>query len=238
MRFVPIKHAEQQAILSLHRARQGFVRARTAQANQIRGRLAEYGITLPQGISPVANRLPEIVEDAENDLPGMFRELLVRLRAHRVALDRQVQALEEQIDAWHRAHEASQKLAKIPGIGPLTASALRASIGDAKSFNHGRELAAWLGLVPRQHASGGKPVRLGISKRGDAYLRTLMIHGARSAVRVAVNKSTPTDRWSAGMLERRHMNVAAVARANKNARIVWALLAHGRDYNADYELAA
>ncbi len=149
MRFVPIKHAEQQAILSLHRARQGFVRARTVQANQIRGGLAEYGITLPQGISHVANRLPEIVEDAENDLPGMFRELRVRLRAHLVELERQVHALEEQIDAWHRANEASQKLAQIPGIGPLTASALSASIGDAKSFNNGRELAAWLGLVPR-----------------------------------------------------------------------------------------
>ncbi len=146
MRFVPIKNAEQQAILSLHRARQGFVRARTAQANQIRGLLSEYGITLPQGISHVANCLPKIVEDADNDLPGMFRELLVRLRAHLVELDRQVQDLEEQIDTWHRANEASQKLAKIPGIGPLTASALSASIGDAKSFNNGRELACLAGV--------------------------------------------------------------------------------------------
>lgn len=238
MRFVPIKNAEQQAILSVHRARQGFVRARTAQANQIRGLLSEYGITLPQGISHVANRLPSIIEDAENDLPGLFRDLLQRLVAHLKELNHQVQELEEQIDSWHRADEASQKLAKIPGIGPLTASALTASIGDAKSFKNGRELAAWLGLVPRQHSSGGKPVLLGISKRGDAYLRTLMIHGARSAVRVAKRKSTPTDRWSTGLLDRRHMNVAAVARANKNARIVWALLAHGRDYNAGYELTA
>ena len=238
MRFVPIKHAEQQAILSLHRARQGFVRARTAQANQIRGLLSEYGITLPQGIHHVAKRLPEIIEDAEHDLPGLFRDLLQRLVVHLGELHRQVQELEERIDVWHRANEASQKLAKIPGIGPLTASALSASIGDAKSFKNGRELAAWLGLVPGQHSSGGKPLLLGISKRGDTYLRTLMIHGARSAVRVAVNKSTPTDRWSTGLLDRRHMNVASVARANKNARIVWALLAHGRDYNADYKLAA
>lgn len=238
MRFVPIKNIEQQAILSVHRARQGFVRARTAQANQIRGLLSEYGITLPQGISHVANRLPEIIEDAENDLPGLFRSLLQRLGAHLRELNHQVRELEEQIEAWHRGNEASQKLAKIPGIGPLTASALIASIGDAKTFNNGRELAAWLGLVPRQHSSGGKPLMLGISKRGDAYLRTLMVHGARSAVRVAVNKSTPTDRWSIGLLDRRHMNVASVARANKNARIVWALLAHGRDYNADYKLAA
>jgi len=238
MRFVPIKNAEQQAILSLHRGRQGFVRARTAQANQLRGLLAEYGITLPQGISHVAKRLPEIVEDADNELPGLFRDLLQRLVGHLRELNQQVQELEEQIDTWHRANEASQRLAKIPGIGPLTASALSASIGDAKSFNNGRELAAWLGLVPRQHSSGGKPLLLGISKRGDAYLRTLMIHGARSAVRVAKRKSTPADRWSTAMLDRRHMNVAAVARANKNARIVWALLVHGRDYRADYKLAA
>ena len=238
MRFVPIKNIEQQAILSVHRARQGFVRARTAQANQIRGLLSEYGITLPQGISHVTKRLPEIIEDAENDLPGLFRGLLQRLVAHLRELNHQVCELEEQIEAWHRANEASQKLAKIPGIGALTASALSASIGDARSFRNGRELAAWLGLVPRQHSSGGKPLLLGISKRGDTYLRTLMIHGARSAVRVAVNKSTSTDHWSTGMLERRHMNVASVARANKNARIVWALLAHGRDYDADYKMAA
>jgi transposase len=238
MRFVPTKNAEQQAILSVHRARQGFVRARTAQANQIRGLLTEYGITLPQGISHVAKRLPEIIEDAENELPGLFRGLLQRLVAHLRELNHQVQELEQQIEVWHRTNEASQKLAKIPGIGPLTASALTASIGDAKSFKNGRELAAWLGLVPRQHSSGGKPLLLGISKRGDAYLRTLLIHGARSAVRVAKRKSTPADRWSTDMLDRRHMNVAAVARANKNARIVWALLAHRRDYNADYKLAA
>ena len=238
MRFVPIKNIEQQAILSVHRARQGFVRVRTAQGNQIRGLLSEYGITLPQGISHVAKRLPEIIEDAENDLPGLFRDLLQRLVAHLREMNHQVRELEEQIEAWHRSNEASQKLAKIPGIGPLTASALTASIGDAKSFKNGRELAAWLGLVPRQHSSGGKPLLLGISKRGDAYLRTLMIHGARSAVRVAVNKSTPTDRWSTALLDRRHMNVASVARANKNARIVWALLAHGREYNADYKMTA
>jgi transposase len=238
MRFVPIKSADQQAILSLHRARQGFVRARTAQANQIRGLLAEYGITLAQGISHVANRLPEIIEDAENELPSLFRALLQRLVVHLRELNHQVQELEEQISAWHRNNEASQKLAGIPGVGPLTASALSASIGDARTFRNGRELAAWLGLVPRQYSSGGKPLLLGISKRGDAYLRTLMIHGARSVVRVAERKSTPTDRWSTDLLERRHTNVVAVARANKNARIVWALLAHDRDYQVDYESAA
>jgi transposase len=238
MRFVPIKHVDQQAILSLHRARQSFVKARTAQANQIRGLLGEYGITLPQGISHVTRRLPEIIEDAENDLPIAFRDLLQRLVVHFKNLNRQVQELEEQIEAWHDANEASQKLGKIPGIGPLTASALSASIGDATCFNNGRELAAWLGLVPRQHCSGGKSIALGISKRGDAYLRTLMIHGARSAVRVAERKTTPTDRWSTKMMKRRHSNVAAVARANKNARMAWALLVHEREYDPDYERTA
>ena len=142
MRFVPIKNGEQQSVLSLHRARQGFVKARTAQANQIRGLLGEYGIVIPQGISHIAKRLPEILEDGENDLPGVFRQLLQRLGDHLKELDRQVTELEVQIQAWHRESEASRKLAQIPGIGPITASALIASIGDAKCFESGRQLAA------------------------------------------------------------------------------------------------
>ncbi len=235
MRFVPVKNTDQQAVLSLHRARQGFVKERTAQANQIRGLLTEYGIILPPGISHVAKRIPAIVGDVENDLPGVFRELLARLRVHLMELDRQVQALEKQIKTWHQSNEDSQRLEKIPGFGVLTASALVASLGDARSFRNGREMAAWLGLVPRQHSSGGKPLLLGISKRGDSYLRTLMVHGARSAIRVAERKQTTTDNWSTEMMKRRHKNVAAVARANKNARVAWALLAHGREYNANYE---
>lgn len=238
MRFVPIKNGEQQAVLALHRARQGFVKARTAQANQIRGLLAEYGIVIPQGIGHIAKRLPEILEDGENDLPGTFRELLDRLGDHLKELDRQVGELEVQIHSWHRDNEVSKKLAKIPGIGPITASALVASIGDAKSFENGRQLAAWLGLVPRQHSSGGKQLLLGISKRGDTYLRTLLIHGARAVIRVAERKVGHADGWLARLMGRRNKNVAAVALANKNARTVWALLAHGRDYQADYEPAA
>ena len=182
MRFVPIKGVDQQAVLSLHRARRGFVKARTAQANQIRGLLSEYGITMPQGISHVTRRIPEIIDDGGNDLPDVFRGLLHRLWVHLKELHHQVQELEEQINAWHRSSEDSQKLARVPGIGPLTATALVASIGDAKDFRNGRELAAWLGLVPRQHSSGGKVLLQGISKRGDGYLRMLMIHGARSEV--------------------------------------------------------
>ncbi len=238
MRFVPVKTGEQQAVLALHRARQGFVKARTAQANQIRGLLGEYGIIIPQGIGHVAKRVPDILEDGDNELPGVFRQLLGRLGEHLSELDRQVGELEVQIQSWHRDNEASRKLAQIPGIGPITASALVASIGDAKSFKNARQLAAWLGLVPRQHSTGGKRVLLGISKRGDAYLRTLLIHGARAVIRVAEGKANYADSWLANLVSRRHKNVAAVALANKKARIVWALLAHDREYEADYELAA
>jgi transposase len=238
MRFVPVKNGEQQAILSLHRARQGFVKARTAQANQIRGLLSEYGIVIPQGIINVAKRLPDILQDCTNDLPGVFRQLLYRLGDHLNELDRQVDELEVQIQVWHRQNQASKKLESIPGIGPITASALVAAIGDAKSFANGRQLAAWLGLVPRQHSSGGKPTLLGISKRGDSYLRTLLIHGARAVLRVAECKTGYAGSWLAKVIGRRHPNVAAVALANKNARIIWALLAHDREYQADFRLAA
>ena len=237
MPAVPIKNAEQQAILSVHRARQGFVKARTAQANQIRGLLAEYGIAIPQGISHIAKRVPEIIEDGENDLPGSFRLLIQRLVDHLKELDRQVGELETEIQRWHRDNAASQKLAKIPGIGPMTASAMVASIGNAKNFKDGRQLAAWLGIVPRQHSTGGKPTLLGISKRGDTYLRTLLIHGARAVIRVAERKAD-ADPWLKSLLARRNKNVAAVALANKSARTIWALLAHDREYEAHYVRAA
>jgi transposase len=236
MRFVAVKTVEQQALLSLHRARQGFVKARTAQANQIRGLLSEYGLVIPQGIGHIARRVPELIEDAANELPGMFRVLIDRLMEQLKALDRQVAELEAQIKAWHRDNEASRKLEKIPGIGPLTASALVASMGDAKSFDNGRQLAAWLGLVPRQRSSGGKPTLLGIGKRGDSYLRTLLIHGARAVIRASERKPTHSG-WLHELLKRRNPNVAAVALANKNARIAWALLAHARQFRADYAQA-
>lgn len=233
MPAVPIKNASQQAILSVHRARQGFVKARTAQANQIRGLLAEYGIVIAQGIGNITKRVPEILEDGENDLPGSFRLLIERLLDHLRALDRQVGELEVQVQLWHRDHSASQKLAKIPGVGPMTASAMVASIGDARNFKNGRQLAAWLGMVPRQHSTGGKSTLLGISKRGDTYLRTLLIHGARAVIRVSARKPN-AEPWLKNLLARRHKNVAAVALANKNVRTIWALLAHERDYESGY----
>lgn len=234
MRFVPIKTTEQQGVLAMHRARQGFVKARTAQANSIRGLLGEFGIVIAQGICHIAERLPGILEDGENGLPGSFRQLIQRLGDHLKVLDLQVGQLEREIQQWHRANEDSCRLAEIPGVGPITASALVASIGDAKSFANGRQMAAWLGLVPRQHSSGGKSTLLGISKRGDCYLRTLMIHGSRAVVRYAESKTDPSADWLKGLLGRRNTNVAVVALANKNARIAWALLAHDRRFRPDY----
>jgi len=176
-------------VLSLHRAREGFVKARTAQANQIRGLLAEYGLVIPKGIDNIARHLPEILEDAGDELPGVFRELLQRLGGHLKELDRQVGELDAQMQRWHRENAASRKLAAIPGIGPITASALAASVGDAKAFADGRQFAAWLGLVPRQRSTGGRQSLLGISKRGDGYLRKLLIHGARAVIRVEERKA-------------------------------------------------
>ncbi len=234
MRFVPIKSIEQQAILSVHRVRRGFVKARTAQANQIRGLLGEFGLVIPKGICHVARCVPALLEDASNELPLAFRQLIDRLSGHLKDLDQQVREFERQIIAWHRGSELSRKLEKIPGIGPLAATALVTSIADARSFDNGRQVSAWLGLVPRQNSSGGKSTLLGISKRGDVYLRTLLIHGARSAILAAKRHSGNKNVWLANLLNRRHPNIAAVALANKNVRTVWALLAHGRDFNPDY----
>jgi transposase len=234
MRFVPVKSVEQQALLGLHRARQGFVAARTAQANQLRGLLSEFGVVIPKGIGYLARRLPEILEDAENGLSSTSRTLFSRLFSHFRELDRQVNELDLQIKEWHRQSVASQRLEAIPGIGPITASALVGSIGDAKTFKNGRQLAAWLGLVPRQDSSGGKERLLGISKRGDTYLRTLLIHGARSVLLRLKCHPDQAEGWLARLSNRRNPNIAAVALANKNARIIWALLAHDRDYQAGY----
>lgn len=234
MRFVGIKTVDQQAILSVHRVRQGFVKARTAQANQIRGLLAEFGPVLPQGITHIAKGLPEILEDAENALPGSLRQLLARLQEQLQQLDRQVHELEREIQCWHKESTASQQIAAIPGIGPLSASAFVATVGNGQSFSNGRQLSACLGMVPKQASSGGKTTLLGISKRGDSYLRTLFIHGARSVVQQAVRHPERADPWLRQLLSRRPKNVVAVALANKNARVAWALLAHGRDYEAGY----
>jgi transposase len=234
MRFVPVKTAPMQAVLALHRARQGFVKARTAQANQMRGLLAEFGIVIAKGIGHIAKQLPEILEDGENALPGMMRELLQRLGANLQDLDRQVGELERQIKLWHRENEPSCKLEAIAGIGPLTASALVATLGDAKSFKNARQVPAWLGMVPRHEGTGGNVKMGAISKRGDVYLRTLLIHGARAVIAHIERKPDYANQWLPKLLARRNKNIAAVALAAKNARIAWALLAHERSYQHDY----
>lgn len=234
MRFVPVKSPEQQAVLGLHRARQGFVKARTAQANQIRGLLAEYGIVIPKGIGYIGKRLPQILADDDNGLPALTREVLERLSGQLRELDRQVGELELKIRLWHRANAESRRLEDIAGFGPLTASAYVASVGDARSFKNARQVPAWLGMVPRHKGTGGvvRPGR--ISKRGDVYLRTLLIHGARAVIRQAERRPEAADGWLKKLLARRNKNVAAVALAAKNARIAWALLAHEGSYQPDY----
>jgi transposase len=229
MRFVSIKNIEQQAILSVHRARQGFVKASTAQGNQIRGLLSEFGIVIPLGIRSITKCVPDILEDAGNSLPGTMRRLLKQLNDHLKELGRQVEELELQIKLWHREDDASQRLEAIPGIGPITASAIVATVENATECKNGRQLSAWFGLVPKQCSSGGKQILLGISKRGDTYLRTLLIHRARAVIRFAENKDEPGS-WLRKLIARRNKNIAAVALANKNARIIWALLAKGTTY--------
>jgi transposase len=232
MRFVPGKSIEQQDIQSLHRIRSQAVARRTAQANQIRGLLTEYGIIIPLGISYVRRSIPVILEDIENELSPMFRELLSELYDEMVHLDQRIKSLEIKLEALCNHNEDCQRLLTIPGVGLLSATALVAAIGDVSVFNSGRELAAWIGLVPKQHSTGGKPTLLGISKRGDTYLRTLLIHGGRTVVRVADKHDDRRNSWVSKLEERRGKNVAAVAVANKNARTAWALLSQKTTYKS------
>ncbi len=234
MRFVTVKSVAQQDMLAVHRIRSELVRQRTAKANQIRGLLAEYGVIVPVGIHLLRRALPEIQEDAENGLSGLFRRLLEGLRADLVALDRRVDELDDEIQAAAKEDATARRLQTIPGIGPITATALAASVGDGQQFQRGRDLSAWLGLPPGQHSSGGKDRLLGMSKRGDRYLRTLLIHGARAVIRSAANKTDPRSRWITAVAARRHKNVAAVALANKNARIAWALIVRGGAYDNQF----
>jgi transposase len=224
MRFVPGKSIQQQDIQSIHRIRSQAVARRTAQSNQIRGLLMEYGIIIPKGISYIRQQIPSILEDAENELTFLFRELLIDLYDEMVHLDQRIKTLETKLEALCAHNEDCQRLLTIPGVGLLSATALVAAIGDITVFKSGRELAAWLGLVPRQHSTGGKPTLLGISKRGDTYLRTLLIHGGRTVVRVAAKHQDRRSEWICKLEERRGKNRAAVAVANKNARTAWVLL--------------
>lgn len=236
MRFVAIKTVEQQSTLMLHNARRGYVKRRTALANEIRGELAEFGLVLPQGIGKLMEQLAGVIEDAGNELPAPARQLLLGLHEELRRLDATIAEHDRQVARACREDERCRRLEKIPGIGPLGATAFAAKLGDPGTFSSGRQVSSWMGLVPRQHSSGGKQVLLGISKHGDVYLRTLFIHGARaviSALRRKVNPG-PECQWLLDLVKRRGVNVAAVALANKNARTAWALLAHGREYDARY----
>ena len=230
MRFVAIKTIEQQDIQAVHRIRSELVQQRTAKVNQIRGLLGEYGLVVGQRIDVLRKALPLILEYAENGLTIDFRTLLEGLQQDLITLDERVDDMDKNIKLLASSNEDAKRLQQIPGIGPITATALISAIGDGKQFKRGRDLAAWLGLTPRQHSSGGKDRLLGISKRGDAYLRTLLIHGARAVLKVAGNKEDPRSRWIQNLCGRRNKNIAAVALANKNARIVWALLTKKTDF--------
>jgi transposase len=230
MRFVSAKSVEQQDIQSLHRVRSRLVSSRTQLANQIRGLLTEYRIVLPQHVSQVRRGLPLILEDATNELTAFSRRLFASLYDELLSLEQKIQAIDEQIWAVYQASEPCQRIAAVEGIGPLIATALIAAMSDGKTFKNGRQFAAWLGLVPRQHSSGGKARLLGISKRGDPYLRTLLIHGARSVVYRASQKTDRRSLWIADKQRRLGTSKACVAVANKTARIVWSLIARGEVY--------
>jgi transposase len=226
MRFVPVKGAEQQAILSLHRVRQGYVEQRTATINRIRGLLAEFGMVLPQRAAEVRRGAVVLAEQ----LPVLAREAITDLRAHLTHLDSRIDHYEEQLTSLNRECEPARRIMTMPGIGPLTASAITASVASGHELSNGRQFAAWLGLVPRQHSTGGK-TRLGrITKRGDAYLRTLLMLGARSVLQTALQKSDRLSRWAVALRQRRGYHRAVIAIAAKNARIIWALLAKERTF--------
>jgi transposase len=232
MRFVAVKTVAQQEVQAAHRVRSELIRRRTAKANQIRGLLAEFGLVVGKRIEVLRRALPELLEDGDNGLSGGMRRLLDGLRRDLVQLDERVAEVEAVIVAEARTNEACVRLQTIPGIGPLTASALVSAVGDGRQFKNGRQLAAWAGLVPAQDSSGGKPRLLGISKHGDTYLRTLLIHGGRAVERTCATKTDARSRWLRELGTRRHKNIAAVAQANRNARIAWALLSRGESYQA------
>jgi transposase len=232
MRFVEIKSEAQLEVQSLHRVRGRLVAERTAAINQLRALLLERGITVPQGRRKIERMLPEILRDERNGLGPRLRQLIADMREEWRGIDRRISEFDHELAERARAEETTRRLMRIPGIGVLTATALVAAVGDARTFTRGRDLAAWLGLVPRQATTGGKPKLLGISKRGNTYLRTLLVHGARTALPGLAKSETPLGRWLRGLLDRAHRNVAIVALANKLSRIAWAVLAHDRQYVA------
>ena len=230
VKTVAIKSEEQQAVLAMHHMRQQLVKFRTAQINGLRGLLTEFGEVMPKGRAGIRRRISPALERVAERLPVMVVDTLREQWARIGELDRQIGEIERRIKLWHCSNPASKRIAEIPGVGVLTATAVVAAMGDPSAFRSGREFAAWLGLVPRHVGTGGRVRVLGISKRGDRYLRTLLIHGARAVL----GKSKAPPDWAVRLAERRPANVVAVALANKTARTIWALLTHDRAYEANF----
>ncbi len=230
MRFVPVKSTAQQAALLHHRTRDLLVRQRTMLINALRGHLAEFGIVAPVGRHRVGDLLGLLLEATDAEVPALAREALRSIMAELETLEKRIQAAEAVIVREHKANEISRRLATIPGIGPITASAIAATIADPAAFRSGRELAAWIGLVPRQHSSGGKQKLGRVSKQGDKYLRRLLTIGATSVMRRLAGKTDGHSEWVRALLERRPFRLASLALANKMARIAWAVMARQVDY--------
>jgi transposase len=238
MRFVPTKTAEQQSCLMLHRTRQLFIRQQTAVINAIRAHLAEFGIVAPVGRNGVGELLDVVADPSDKRVPEVARMCLAALGAQLHRIKEQILAFDRMITAWHRSNEVSRRLDAVPGVGPMLATALVASIADPKAFRSGRNFSAWIGLVPKQHSSGGKD-RLGsISKQGDRYLRSLFTAGALAVIRYAKINGAKHRPWLTALLARRPTKVAAIALANKIARMVWAMMARGERYKEPVALAA
>ena len=234
MRFVPIKSAEQQAVLAVHRLREGYKEERTACINRIRGLLAEFGLVFPQSPQALRSQLADVIEDASNELPHLARVALQRAQLQWLELDCHIAWCDERIAVHVKTDEQAQAAAQLMGIGPVTASALAASVGDFRKFKTGAQFGAWLGLVPSQNSSGGKANLGCITKRGDDYLRTLLIQGAKSAVMTAAKRRDRISQWLVQLTARVGWQKAVVAMANKNARILWAVLAKGRRFEPDH----
>lgn len=230
MHFVALKSIEQQDIQALHRIRERFIANRTALANQLRGLLAEYGVIIAKGIGHLRKQLPLILEAAENELTVKGRALFADLYEELCHLDKKINQYDEKLAIIFKNNSVCQRLAEIEGLGVISTTALIAAVGNPDVFKNGRQMSAWLGLVPRQHSSGSKQLMLGISKRGDGYLRKLLVHGARSVVYRAQNKTDKRSVWINQLVQRRGKNKTCVAIANKNVRIIWAMLTKGIAY--------
>ncbi len=235
MRFVPVKTIEQQDIQAIHRIRALVMSERTAKSNQIRGLVTEYGLVAPRHVGPLRKAIPCWLENAENGLTGQFRALLHGLWHELLTLDQRLEELTAEIKRISDTNPDAKRLKKqLRGVGPLVSTALVARIGDGRQFKRGRQAAASVGLTPRHHGTGGRNRLYGISKQGDRYLRSILIHGARAVVSQAKRRDDPLSLWVTDLADRTHPNVAAVALANKTVRVAWVMLRHGTDYDPEF----